>query len=52
VAPAADPPFVASEFEWSVSPAPSPGEHTEEFFREELGIGNDELEKLRAAGVV
>jgi crotonobetainyl-CoA:carnitine CoA-transferase CaiB-like acyl-CoA transferase len=52
VAPPEHPPFYMSEVEWVAAPVPGLGEHTDEFLVEELGLGNDDLEQLRATGVI
>jgi formyl-CoA transferase len=45
-------PFRMSEVEWQAGRAPLLGEHNREIYRDEMGIGSEELMRLRAAGVV
>lgn len=46
------PPFRMGEVEWAAGRAPLLGEHNQEVYRGELGLGAGELARLRAAGVV
>jgi crotonobetainyl-CoA:carnitine CoA-transferase CaiB-like acyl-CoA transferase len=47
------PPVRLSETPGSVrSPAPLLGEHTEQVLRERLGINDEEIARLRTAGVI
>jgi crotonobetainyl-CoA:carnitine CoA-transferase CaiB-like acyl-CoA transferase len=42
----------AGPHEWWSGPAPTLGEHTEQVLRRELGITDDELDRLRTANVI
>ena len=42
----------AGPHEWWSSPAPTLGEHTEQVLRRELGLTDDDLDRLRAADVI
>jgi crotonobetainyl-CoA:carnitine CoA-transferase CaiB-like acyl-CoA transferase len=42
----------AGPHEWWSSPAPTLGEHTEQVLRRELGLTDDDLDRLRAAHVI
>jgi crotonobetainyl-CoA:carnitine CoA-transferase CaiB-like acyl-CoA transferase len=46
------PPFRMSEVQWRAGRAPLLGEHNREVYCGELGLGADDLARLRAAGVV
>ncbi len=49
----AGPPYRLSETPWAIHRRPPlPGEHNDEIYRDELGLSAEELDRLRAKGVV
>jgi crotonobetainyl-CoA:carnitine CoA-transferase CaiB-like acyl-CoA transferase len=44
--------FSAGPSRWYEAPAPLFGQHTDDVLREQLGLGEEEIEKLRGGGVI